>query len=99
VFEGPFSYFALLFVVFLSTTSLSTRRAAYLSGPVAFADAFEAITASEAAHVGVTFSNTYGAPTTPIAFSSCLGFMVLDVLLYILIALYLDQVRLHCGFA
>ena len=75
-----------------ATTPLGWRRFAYLSGPVAFSDCFSAMAASEVAKVGITWDNLHGTNQTPLGFDTAVAFMFLDVCLYLLLALYLDQV-------
>jgi ATP-binding cassette subfamily A (ABC1) protein 3 len=75
-----------------SRTSPQSRLLAYISGPIAFSDAFAAITSSEMAKTGITFQNWHGTANTPIGFNVALLFMAIDIAWCLLLAFYLDQV-------
>ncbi len=75
-----------------STTSLGARGFSYLSGLIAFNDAFTAITQAEAAKIGITFANLHGTADTPVGFGTCILMMLFDAFWMLLLALYLEKI-------
>lgn len=84
---GYFPYFAVSDV----TYTLGTKTAACLLSPTAFGLALDQLSAFEDQGIGITFENAMTL-TRNFQFGTALGMMVLDTLLYLVLAWYIDNV-------
>ncbi|TMW59991.1 hypothetical protein Poli38472_000033 [Pythium oligandrum] len=76
---------------FNDMSSESSKNAASLLSPTAFAFAIQVLSEVETAHVGIQFSNA-SALVNRFRFSSALWMFVFDTFLYTLIGMYLEKV-------
>ncbi|GAB5368054.1 hypothetical protein AAMO2058_001284900 [Amorphochlora amoebiformis] len=80
-----------IFAIPSQSASNSTKMAACLSAPICFGFGQQVLVEFEAASTGVTSQNL-GTPTSNISMGNVIGMLIVDFILYVLLALYFERV-------
>lgn len=92
-FTGIVLFFLMYFIssALTPSTNLGSKSAACLLSPVALALGVDQLAKAESTGIGINFGNA-NELVDNFTFNTCIGFLILDLLLYTILGLYFDRV-------